>query len=239
MGPAADPKSDYRSGVLLARPNGLVLPSGHQAGFHLVTAHSVQRGTVFVPDTDGRAGELPLAVILHGASGIDGGLVEMTIEYARKTGMIVVVPQSHGTSWDILRGGYGPDVAFVDEMLNWAMTRFPIDPARIGIGGFSDGGSYALSLGLMNGDLFSHILAFSPGFTMHKREVGRPDLFICHGRKDEVLPIEPCGRSLAQRLGASGYAVDYREFDDGHVVPPHMVEVAMSHFIGRGSHTVS
>lgn len=239
MGSTANPKPDYRNGLLFARPNGIMLPIDHEAGFHRVTAHSGQKGTVFVPGTDGRSDDRPLAVILHGASGIDGGLVEMTIKYARESGMIVVAPQSHGTSWDILRGGYGPDVAFVDEMLSWVMTRFPIDPERIGIGGFSDGGSYALSLGLMNGELFSHILAFSPGFTMHKREVGHPDLFICHGRRDEVLPIEPCGRSLAQRLGASGYVVDYREFDDGHVVPPHMVELAMSHFIGRGSHTVA
>lgn len=222
---------DYRNGELFARPSGIVLTGESEAGVHLVTAQGGQKGTVFIPETDDHSDEFPLAVILHGASGIDDGLVQMTVEYARKSGMIIVAPQSNGTSWDILRGGYGPDVAFVDEMLGWTMAQFPIDRARIGIGAFSDGGSYALSLGLMNGDLFSHILAFSPGFTMHKRRVGHPHLFICHGRKDEVLPIEPCGRSLAERLAAGGYVVDYYEFDDGHVVPPQMVVTALSHLI--------
>ncbi|MGZ4788523.1 MAG: hypothetical protein ACXVZX_08375 [Terriglobales bacterium] len=39
-----------------------------------------------------------------------------------------------------------------------------MDPARIAIGGFSDGASYALTIGITNGRLFTHIVAFSPGF---------------------------------------------------------------------------
>jgi poly(3-hydroxybutyrate) depolymerase len=39
-----------------------------------------------------------------------------------------------------------------------------VDPQRICVSGFSDGASYALSLGLANGDLFTHVAAFSPGF---------------------------------------------------------------------------
>ncbi len=49
-----------------------------------------------------------------------------------------------------------------------------MDAGRVGIGGFSDGASYALSLGLTNGDLFTHVLAFSPGFMRPASQVGRP-----------------------------------------------------------------
>ena len=38
--------------------------------------------------------------------------------------------------------------------------------------GFSDGASYALSLGAANGDLFTHIAAFSPGFMRPPVSVG-------------------------------------------------------------------
>lgn len=41
-----------------------------------------------------------------------------------------------------------------------------IDPAHVAIGGFSDGASCALSLGLVNGDLFTHVMAFSPGLVV-------------------------------------------------------------------------
>jgi predicted esterase len=38
-----------------------------------------------------------------------------------------------------------------------------IDPVRLAVGVFSDGASYALSLGIPSADLYTHVLAFSPG----------------------------------------------------------------------------
>jgi phospholipase/carboxylesterase len=56
---------------------------------------------------------------------------------------------------------------------------------------------------------------------------GRPRVFISHGRQDQVLPIERCGRRLARVLTGSGYAVEYRELDGGHDVPPDVVRAAL------------
>ena len=81
-----------------------------------------------------------------------------------QTGMIIMSPQSQSSSWDVIRGGYGPDVEVMDQALHALFAKCNIDPGRCSIGGFSDGASYALSLGVTNGDLFSHIIAFSPGF---------------------------------------------------------------------------
>jgi predicted esterase len=53
---------------------------------------------------------------------------------------------------------------YLDQALQHVFETYSIDPGRVGLGGFSDGASYALSLGVANGDLFSHIIAFSPGF---------------------------------------------------------------------------
>ena len=52
----------------------------------------------------------------------------------------------------------------MDQAVHHVFERYSIDPGRIGLAGFSDGASYALSLGVANGDLFTHIMAFSPGF---------------------------------------------------------------------------
>jgi phospholipase/carboxylesterase len=64
----------------------------------------------------------------------------------------------------VYRGNFGPDVDYINRSLQHVFERYTVDPNRLGIAGFSDGASYALSLGLPNGDLFSHIIAFSPGF---------------------------------------------------------------------------
>ena len=81
-----------------------------------------------------------------------------------QTGMILLSPQSQSSSWDVIRGGYGPDVQVLDKALSSVFERYTIDAQRCGIGGFSDGASYALSVGTTNGNLFTHIVAFSPGF---------------------------------------------------------------------------
>ena len=43
---------------------------------------------------------------------------------------------------------YGPDVTIVERALEQVFTRYAVDTARIAVGGFSDGASYALSLGI-------------------------------------------------------------------------------------------
>jgi phospholipase/carboxylesterase len=150
---------------------------------------------------------------------------------AQARGFIVLAPDSRLSTWDVIRGGFGPDVAFLDEALSHVFARVAIDPARVAVGGFSDGGSYALCLGLANGDLFSHVLAFSPGFAAPAVVAGRPRIFISHGDRDEVLPVDRCGRRLARVLAEGGYDVDYREFAGGHLVPPEMVEGALDRFL--------
>ncbi|HMJ54035.1 MAG TPA: alpha/beta hydrolase-fold protein [Polyangiaceae bacterium] len=114
---------------------------------------------------------------------------------------------------------FGPDVKFVDNALTHLFARYAIDERHMAISGFSDGASYALTLGLSNGDLFTHILAFSPGFTNPPATCGRPDIYISHGAQDNVLPIGRCSRRIVPALKNAGYPVRYHEFDGPHAVP--------------------
>jgi len=123
-------------------------------------------------------------------------------------------------------------VAFIDRALQKVFQQYPIDPDRLAVAGFSDGASYALSLGLTNGTLFNDVLAFSPGFMAPTRQADTPRIFVSHGVHDEVLPIDPCSRRLVPLLKRAGYPVDYREFDGGHAVPAEMVELAVARFLG-------
>ena len=122
---------------------------------------------------------------------------------------------SRGPTWDLIpnRGRYGPDVAAIDRALGQAFSRCAVDPERVGVGCHSDGASFALSLVLANGDLFSHVLAFSPGFLAPTGQRGSPRIFVSHGTRDGWLPIDSCSHRIVPRLERAGYEVRYREFD--------------------------
>ena len=127
-------------------------------------------------------------------------------------------------------GRYGPNVAGIDRVMEQTFACYAVDPARVAIGGYSDGASYALSLGLANGDLFAHVLAFSPGFVAPAERVGSPRIFVCHGTRDGWLPVERCSRRIVPQLERAGYEVRYREIDGGHVVPPEIGREAADWF---------
>ena len=102
---------------------------------------------------------------------------------------------------------------------------------RRAVVGFSDGASYALSLGPTNGDLFTRVIAFSPGFASPGARRGMPPVFVSHGTRDGVLPIERCSRRIVPRLEREGYEVCYREFDGPHTVPRSIAHEALGWFV--------
>ena len=172
------------------------------------------------------SGPLPLIVMLHGATGDAARALRRIAPIADAA--LVVLPDSIGRSWDILEGGYGPDIARIEAVLARILATWPIDPRRIAVAGFSDGASYALSLALMNGDLFTHCLAFSPGFVAPVRLEGKPRLFLSHGTADPVLNIDLCSRRLVPKLRQGLYPLVYREFEGGHEVPAEIAVTALA-----------
>jgi predicted esterase len=154
---------------------------------------------------------------------------------ADAAGLILLAPDSRGTTWDVLKtGAFGPDAEFVDLALDLVFARYAVDASRLVAEGFSDGASYALSLGLLNGDLFTHVIAFSPGFLAEDSRRGKPRLFVSHGVHDQVLPIDRCSRRIVRDLRGDGYDVRYTEFDGGHAVPTDIAGAALDWLAGRG-----
>ena len=175
-------------------------------------------GVLYVPETAERGA--PVLLFFHGAGGTGRRELRAVVVAADDHGAVVVATDSRGPTWDILLGGFGPDLDFAERALDAVAARCDVDFGRLAIGGISDGASYALSVGLANGDLFSSVLAFSPGFVVPPGLVGRPRVFISHGTHDQILPIDGCGRAIAHGLGGDGYDVTFAEFDGGHTVPP-------------------
>jgi phospholipase/carboxylesterase len=176
-------------------------------------------GVFYVPPAIDATKAVPLIVMLHGAGGQGERALGWLRTFADAKRFIVVAPDSVGATWDLIQQRPGPDVERLDESLAMLFARFTIDASRVAIAGFSDGASYALSLGIDNGDLFTHVIAYSPGFMIVNEQVGVPRIYVSHGTADEVLPIAHCSRRLVPQLKGAGYDVTYREFAGGHTVP--------------------
>ena len=230
MSSSASP-SAHSSGLIGARPQTIAQPAGITPGRHPVGLDGKRDGILLVPERLNAARPAPLIVSLHGAGGAAPHALDIFAAQAEAHGIIVLAPESRSATWDVIRGGYGPDVAFIESALDKVFRLHAVDPERIAVAGFSDGASYALSLGIINGALFKDILAFSPGFMAPTGQSDLPRVFISHGVHDEVLPIDPCSRRIVPTLKRAGYDVEYQEFDGGHVVPPSMVDRAVARFL--------
>jgi predicted esterase len=140
--------------------------------------------------------------------------------------LILVAPDALYVSWDAVSGPFGADLDFAHVAMEAAFDHARVDADRIGIAGFSDGGTYAIALGRASGGLVSRVAAFSPGFLIEVDPKGRPDFFVSHGVDDEVLPIDYTGRPVSTALDVD-YEVQYVEFAGGHEVPNAIRDVAM------------
>jgi phospholipase/carboxylesterase len=133
--------------------------------------------------------------------------------------------------YDIARLGGGPeDSAGIREsqaLLEGLVARERargVEPGRIVLAGFSQGGAIALHTGLRHAERLAGIMALSTylplaGTLEAERSAANADvpIFIAHGLNDEMIGVE---RALASRdaLEALGYAPAWHEYPMAHAV---------------------
>jgi phospholipase/carboxylesterase len=211
-----DQQLETNDGRLAARPNATsAKPIPGQSNLEVDPA----RDAILLIPKKLEGGPIPLLVLLHGAGGRAEAVLSRMGSAPDETGVAVLAVNSRYHTWDAIRHDFGPDVTFLNRALEKVFERIPVDKERIAIGGFSDGATYALSLGLINGDLFNRVVAFSPGFVVEGATHGKPRFFISHGTSDTILPIDRCSRRIVSDLRKAGYEITLREFDGGHTVP--------------------
>jgi phospholipase/carboxylesterase len=211
-------ESDLRSGHIEVRPvaGSASLPPGlHSLGLE-------REALLYIPEQHRGT----FALLLHGAGGAPDRIVRRFASQADEFAVALLAPKSEGPTWDAIRGSLGNDFLFLRKALRAAFASCAVDPAHLAIAGFSDGASYALSLGVANGDLFSHVMAFSPGFLIPLRRVGKPRIFLSHGTDDPILPIDHASRQIARDLRRAGFSVTLREFGGEHTIPPEVAREA-------------
>lgn len=198
---------------LTARENtrgATTLPPGE----HALGVRQGRDAVVYIPR--GVEEPAPLFVFLHGAGGRARVSMSRLVRWADTYKFVALVPESRQPTWDAIRGEFGVDIEHIDRAMQLTFDKVRIDPRRIALGGHSDGASYALSLGRVNGDLFTALIGLSPGFIVDTPTAGRPPVMIIHGVEDSVLPISVTSRRIVPRLKSEGYAVTYEEFEGGH-----------------------
>lgn len=192
-------------------------------GSHPLGIDHERDGVLYLPRGYKAGVAAPLMVVFHGAGGT-GQSAQYVFPMADEHGVIILAPDSRDQrTWDLVLGAYGPDADFLSTALGQTLGRCSVDRSRLSIAGHSDGASYGLSFGIGVGDLFTQILAFSPGVMTPVAAKGKPRIFISHGTQDNVMPIDDTSRKFVPRLKGLGYDVTYREYDGRHPVPTEVV----------------
>lgn len=203
-----------------------LLPGLHKAGlfeerdYHLI-----------VPRNIDAAKPSMFMCFFHGGGGSAEKVLPIIREHAETHGILTLVPQSLFHTWDIVIGGNGPDRERLERALGWVAARYALRPDKFAFAGRSDGGSYALSNGIANGDFVSHIIAFSAGFMTPLHQEGVPYIFISHGTNDEEIAVEKGGRAHAENLQSAGYDVCYLEYEGSHATNPEIVDIGVQYFL--------
>ncbi|CAG9182930.1 hypothetical protein LMG23992_04862 [Cupriavidus laharis] len=222
-----DPSLLGRMAFTHAAPSQAPLPPGR----HRLGIAEERDAVLYVPEGLGLDAPVPLLVMFHGAGGFPGKVLPFIEPHADAHKFLVLAPHSTFPTWDIVIGGNGPDLERLHQALSAVTSRYRLRRDQLAFAGFSDGASYALSIGITNGDLASHVIAFSGGFMSVFVQEGAPKVFIAHGLADEQLPVQTSGRTNAARLRASGYDIEYVEFDGPHAIQPAIVGQAIRFFL--------
>jgi phospholipase/carboxylesterase len=188
-------------------------------------------GFVYVPEAYIAGTPTPLLVMLHGA-----GNTSLSVQYALPLAdefkVFILAPDSRDErTWDGVLRSWGPDVDFLSAAVGQTLSRYSIDKTKVGVGGFSDGASYALSFGITFGDQFSRIISMSPGVMQPMAARGKPRIFISHGTSDPIMPIDDTSRKFVPKLKSLGYDVTYREYEGRHSPSPPIVREAFEWFM--------
>jgi predicted esterase len=167
----------------------------------------------------------PLVTVLHGAGRQDEQLAKLFRDEAERRQALFLIPRSLLPTWDLIAGdivgGEGrPDLDFLEYAYDLIYRRYPVDPGRQALLGYSDGASYALSLGLSNPRIFSAVMGWAAGFlrvdfAAIASSERKPRILLEYGTHDPVFPFQQIALPMRAHLESLGYAVEFRVDEGG------------------------
>jgi polyhydroxybutyrate depolymerase len=150
----------------------------------------------FVPP--GTPQRWPLIVVLHGRGQSWRTSVDQSgfLSLVHRHQAVLVFPDGIGRSWNVGDGCCGlaakkglPDVAFVTSVLSDALRRLPVDPSRVYLVGYSNGGKLAYSLSCRHPTMFAALATYgSAPLAACPIGTSPTPFLIAVGEKDPILP---------------------------------------------------
>ncbi len=194
--------------------------------------------TAHVPSGDGK---FPTVLALHGWGASAHDLLGLSTVLHRGKALVIcpegplTVPIGQGITghgWFPLADGgqvaiddvhRATDLVarFLDEMVE----RYPVDPRKTIILGFSQGGVISYDLALRDPERFAGLVALSSwlpdALSDGLSSSGFVDLptYVVHGTEDPLLPVER-GRHSRDKLLELGVPTTYREYEMQHEIKP-------------------
>jgi phospholipase/carboxylesterase len=191
--------------------------------------------TLYEPESDGPHATI---VALHGWGANAMDLLGLA-PYLAGGRFLVLCPQGRvevplgpmaGYGWFPLTMGAAPDpaafTAGVEDarrFLDAALSRYPVDPNKLVMFGFSQGGVIAYAVALAEPERFAALVALSSWLPpavaeqLPLRSRQRLATLVHHGTGDELVDIG-LGRDSVETLRRLQVPVTYREFEMGHEI---------------------
>ena len=209
-------------------------PKPHMIRFKGHMAH------VLTPKRPRMTKALPLLIVLHGAGrskeSVDGFVLPFSRISSRQNAL-VAIPMSLDNTWDlraaVATGQASADTAFISHIIDCLMRDYRVDAGRIALMGFSDGGSYALSLAVSNPGVFQAAMSWSAGYYQNAPVASAassslPHIFHAHGRADELFNFEKVALPMRRSLRSSGHNVtSHNVLSAGHSAPSDFASLAV------------
>lgn len=195
--------------------------------------------TAHVPRGDG---PFPTVFALHGWGASAHDLLGLAPFLLRGEALVIcpqgpvdvpIGPGMQGHGWFPLAGGGPLDLAAfrgaADELRGFlaeAGERYPVDPRKQVLLGFSQGGVLAYELALRAPERWAGLAALSAWLPRplaedvpHRDEHKGFPVFVCHGTEDEMISVERA-RESRDVLLPFDVGLTYREYPMGHEIRP-------------------
>ena len=145
-----------------------------------------------------------------------------------------IAPGAVGYAWYPMSMGGPPDVGAIlssreklYHLLDACLGRYPIDPKKLVVLGFSQGGVMSYSLALSNPERFAALAVLSswfpkeliPEVSIGNEAIRSLPTLVHHGSQDQLIEVQRA-RDSVEQLRAFRVPLTYREYDMGHEITP-------------------
>ncbi|HXG53203.1 MAG TPA: alpha/beta fold hydrolase [candidate division Zixibacteria bacterium] len=140
-------------------------------------------------------------------------------------------PEATGYAWYPAGGTFDVDAALssraeLDRFIDDCVGRYPVDPGKLVLMGFSQGGVMAYALALAHPGRFAALVALSSWLPDEIVSGAGADgalrslpVLVQHGSEDRMIEVGRAHASV-ERLRELRAALTYREYDMGHEITP-------------------